>query len=906
MIQAIKNRTQKNILPLSTFKNPAALSAFIKSQSTPVTVANNNVATASRKNAHILSGNGCIDSSFDKLFGINYNAVYISAITHTKDDGVLLCGYIFNSTLQDANWQIKGLVMKADKNGNILWMKLFANQNNDKIYQITFGQIKELQNGDILVTGELPITDTINNNSYYLVPVFRLNSAGNQVWTTNFKSNLTHAEGVASVDFYNITEGTDGGIVLTGDSYDNVSDSLFETIVKIDAAGNKIWDVSFGGINTESYGTEGVNAYIENGTVVVAGISHGNIGNGVPCAITFITLDYATGNTLKKRFFVTNYSGIGSLLAKEFTSYTNHSTRLANGHYLFYGNLFSDFLQASTPIDHLAVVEFDESQNLINNAYTLSSSLSTNYYADYMCFNDSGKGLFTLFHINNPTGYGANVYIGSIEGQQIIKERAIAYNNIGLGGISGFDQRSLCFMDDGGYVSAQSYFINGLYADSYIELRRMHDSDTSSVCLGKDTSFVSRLPYNIVENPGYNNLDSPYTNYITTAQYPIVILDTLQSTTSNPCKQQSHCDTVKIHGQQVLCGSQGQVLFTAYKNAVCGSAVIWNIDTTAVDSISFVNDTGSVAITFKNINWQGELGASLSTPAPPAPVADSILLHIISVKDSVDLGLSTTLCTGNILTLHAGTGFSSFQWQDGSTDSVYTVAKPGIYSVAVTDFCGNSYKDTISITLANYYFSLGRDTSMCNDSLVLTATGGFSNYQWSPLYNISINNTDSIAAVFPHTDTSYIATAQKYPGCYVSDTIRISVNQATPVYLGNDTSFCAGDSIVLNAGNGFLSYLWNTGNINDSIAVKTAGSYSVIATNSNQCKSYDTLQVLQVFSNPVLNISYDSLLCTGSSETLNAGNSYSSYLWQDGSTGQSIAVLTQMVLNLQIIIIMQN
>ena len=59
-----------------------------------------------------------------------------------------------------------------------------------------------------------------------------------------------------------------------------------------------------------------------------------------------------------------------------------------------------------------------------------------------------------------------------------------------------------------------------------------------------------------------------------------------------------------------------------------------------------------------------------------------------------------------------------------------------------------------------------------------------------------------------------------------------------------DSSFCQGDSIVLDAGNPGSSYLWNTGATTQTLTVSTAGSYSVTVTDTNACSTGDTVQVV--------------------------------------------------------------
>lgn len=61
--------------------------------------------------------------------------------------------------------------------------------------------------------------------------------------------------------------------------------------------------------------------------------------------------------------------------------------------------------------------------------------------------------------------------------------------------------------------------------------------------------------------------------------------------------------------------------------------------------------------------------------------------------------------------------------------------------------------------------------------------------------------------------------------------------------LGQDTIICSGTNIVLDAGAGFSSYLWNTGQNSRTIQVSHSGQFSVVVTNSDGCTNTDTIVV---------------------------------------------------------------
>jgi gliding motility-associated-like protein len=99
----------------------------------------------------------------------------------------------------------------------------------------------------------------------------------------------------------------------------------------------------------------------------------------------------------------------------------------------------------------------------------------------------------------------------------------------------------------------------------------------------------------------------------------------------------------------------------------------------------------------------------------------------------------------------------------------------------------------------------------------------------------------------------------------------------------------AWDSVIFNAGSGFASYQWSNGQLSQNITVTAMGSYMVVATTAEGCKSYDTVQVTNVFPDPLINLDHNSSLCTGDNRTLDAG-SFISYLWNNGSTSRTITI----------------
>ena len=115
-------------------------------------------------------------------------------------------------------------------------------------------------------------------------------------------------------------------------------------------------------------------------------------------------------------------------------------------------------------------------------------------------------------------------------------------------------------------------------------------------------------------------------------------------------------------------------------------------------------------------------------------------------------------------------------------------------------------------------------------------------------------------------------------------------------YLGNDTSICNGNNIILNTYS-HLQYLWNTGETTQSITVKTTNKYW-IRTTDYDCIQSDTINIV-VKPNPTPYLGKDTAICAGNSIVLNAGV-YDSYLWSTTQTTATITVSTQGTYNLSV------
>lgn len=108
------------------------------------------------------------------------------------------------------------------------------------------------------------------------------------------------------------------------------------------------------------------------------------------------------------------------------------------------------------------------------------------------------------------------------------------------------------------------------------------------------------------------------------------------------------------------------------------------------------------------------------------------------------------------------------------------------------------------------------------------------------------------------------------------------------VELGNDTTVCIGDNVILDAGAfSGVTYSWSTGDNTQTISVAANGEYSV-AIDNGECVVCDTINVITV-SQPA-DIEEEYITICESVTTLDAGNSGATYSWSTGETTQQITI----------------
>lgn len=297
------------------------------------------------------------------------------------------------------------------------------------------------------------------------------------------------------------------------------------------------------------------------------------------------------------------------------------------------------------------------------------------------------------------------------------------------------------------------------------------------------------------------------------------------------------------------------------------------------------------------ISWQdGSLGNSYSVNTEGWYVVNVDITGCIN-SDSiyvtyqeipiVDLGQNQVLCEGVPFTLDANslTG-TSYLWQDGSTDPVYSDNQGGLYWVE-TELNNCFYVDSIQVDyVATPPAEIGSDTTICEGEILSLTTQDVSGatISWQ---DGSVGNSYSV-----DTEGLYVVNVD-ITGCVNSDSIYVTYQEVPTMELGENQVLCEGTPFTLD-GNSLSgsNYMWQDGSTNPTLDSNQDGIFWVEA-QLNSCSYRDSIQIAYV-AIPPAEIGNDTTLCVGQSLTLKPDDFAGAiYTWQDSSMENDYTVTNE-------------
>ncbi|PHN07991.1 T9SS type B sorting domain-containing protein [Flavilitoribacter nigricans] len=208
-------------------------------------------------------------------------------------------------------------------------------------------------------------------------------------------------------------------------------------------------------------------------------------------------------------------------------------------------------------------------------------------------------------------------------------------------------------------------------------------------------------------------------------------------------------------------------------------------------------------------------------------LADSLTLEILG---------SETFCPGSNTVLSGPAGFTSYLWSTGATVSSITVNQPGTYRLTVTDATGCSGSAALTVSEgASLSPTISGSLTFCAGASTILSVGSFASYQWSTgatTREISIS-----------TSGIYSVTVSDGEGCNGSAQVTAKVQSSSPPQITGITTFCPGDSTVLDGGEGYSAYQWSDGSTTRTITVRNEGTYALTVSDEVGCTATDEVLI---------------------------------------------------------------
>jgi gliding motility-associated-like protein len=285
-----------------------------------------------------------------------------------------------------------------------------------------------------------------------------------------------------------------------------------------------------------------------------------------------------------------------------------------------------------------------------------------------------------------------------------------------------------------------------------------------------------------------------------------------------------------------------------------------------------------------NIAWSGVSGPGIYS---------YIYVDKNSCRDTADMRLTLTespsftigdkeMCVGDTIVVQPDLTFVKYQWNNNPAENknykVVTDSEVGTHIMRLDvwndkNCVGTNFANITTHSLPNV--NLGNDPWVCTgDSAVIT----------SPYAN-SIWNTGATTQSIRMPKGTYWVLITDNNQCSNRDTISVQWYALPKVDLGPDTVVCPLASTMLDAGPGFVSYLWHNGSTSQSVIGNFVDTVNVVRVrDSNGCYGWDTKVIYNPIP-PVYELTGDTLVCSNDTLMLDADpeQKYATYLWNMNS-----------------------
>ena len=391
-----------------------------------------------------------------------------------------------------------------------------------------------------------------------------------------------------------------------------------------------------------------------------------------------------------------------------------------------------------------------------------------------------------------------------------------------------------------------------------------------------------QLPYSYSIDGIHFQADSTFTG-LAAGDYAVTVMDANGSIASTTATVYDKCPKLSVDISSAICGNKNGTITAIGKKGVRPYQF-------SIDGIHYKKDTVFTGL---------DSGMYKIYMMDAQGFTDSVTVNVSANCLQLSTVVTKTTCgnkNGSIAIAGAGGKPPYLYSVDGvnfQSNNIFTNLDSGIYKVYIqdADLVTSFLTDTI-LNIAGPTFTATTQTALCdgtNGGITIHTTGGTSPFVYS-LDGIHFQNSNQFSG---DTAGSYVVRVIDSNNCIISDIVLLSKYPTPYLQLGNDTTLCTGESLLLNApSDTAYKYQWQDNSVGANFFVHKAGSYWVTVTNQYQCNASDTIHVA-VRPLPAFSLGNDTSLCKGQVLHLQVTVPNAGYLWSNGSNAASLNIQQQ-------------
>lgn len=746
-------------------------------------------STVSDSDAYVVRMTALGDTlwTFRQNIGLSKKDLFYKVIV-ASDGGFVMCGY--TSSITGISDDI--LIVKLNSAGQMVWTKTLGGAGRDRAQDII-----ELSNGSFVVTGYT----TSSPASYYDAFLYKINSSGDSLWYKLYSTGSFLYDDANSVRAL-----SNGGFLMGGQSA-NGANGFDQFLIRTDDSGNVLWTKKFGTAATDNieYIAVGNNCfYLAGGT---AGAGMGGDDGYVVKTDTVGNVIWAKtyGGSFPDDFHTVQITGDGGLIMAGTTSSTGP---LQPNMWLMRTNSDGDSLWSNTyggdNHDHgySGIQSSDGGYVIVGHTGSFGFNGEDAYIVKT---NSSGNVINELVYTTvsaliTPTSVGCGTT--NVQVKVLLRNfgNAIVPNVPSTADITG----------------ALTTTLTGLYNGNF------HPQDADTLIYSTTINTTAGGTYTFVLSTNNDNDVFPARNSLTV--------------------------TLNIEGNNgvpVTSGGMNCGPGTVTLSGTSTGTIYWFDVPTGGTSLG----SGSTFVTpsiSANTNYYAQSG--LNCPSARSTVTATI--NAIPTAPTVTDG---SRCGTGTVDLAASSASPTIEWYtassggssvaSGTTFTTPSISSSEIYYAQSVDAttCVSSrtaVNATINPIPADPTTTGG---NLCGTGSTTTLTASGSDIFW---YD-DATGTNQVGTgnnfVTPVLSATTIYYAQSSNGTCESNFVPATATLVSlpTVSVGPDTAIEIGTAYILDAGPGFVTYLWNTSDQTQQLTIYAPDTFCVEVTDANGCSATD-------------------------------------------------------------------